>query len=220
MQNNNLSVLEKKLKGHWSKYGKDELKTVGQALERILLSDNCKQTLFMLDQRHFFDTFLPELAALKKVPQTKQNSTNAFHHSLLVASSVPKNRVVKWAALLHDIGKANYKVNHDGSLWFRNHEYEGAMDAKHILKRMKIHEGGNICKLVRYHSHPLDYQRQPNWKKETIQNFCDKHKDLATSLVDLAIADKISSSSNPDYLESLYHLKITVEEIQVEKKRL
>jgi hypothetical protein len=79
---------------------------------------------------------------------------------------------------------------------------------------MSIPNKGDICHLVRYHSHPLDYQRQPNWKMSTVKRFCETHGALSAMLVDLAIADKISSSSNSEYLEELYKLRKMVEEIR------
>jgi poly(A) polymerase len=201
-------------KDHWSRYTRKELKAVGKQLEEVLIGSDPKQTLFELDSKGFFQIFIPELHKLKSVPQHKQNSQDAFHHSILVVHHASSDRIVKWAALLHDVGKSNYKVNFDGSLQFRHHEYEGSVIARDILGRFKISKPGEICKLVRYHSHPLDYQRQPNWKIATVKNFCEKYQELAPHLVDLAIADKISSSSNSLYLEELYKLKIMVEEIQ------
>ena len=209
-----IQFVGRSLQKHWSKYNRSELRSMGEALERVLLDNRCSELLFMLDQHHFFDIFIPELAALKKVPQHKHNSSNALHHSILVAKNVQDVPILKWAALLHDIGKAKYKTDASGKMYFRNHEYNGSLDARGLLKRMSVSNKGDICRLIRYHSHPLDYQRQPNWKMSTVKRFCDKHEHLSTMLVDLAIADKISSASKSEYLEDLYKLRKMVEEIQ------
>jgi putative nucleotidyltransferase with HDIG domain len=208
-----LTFLDLKRRDHWSKYTRDELETIGGKLQEILLAPNCKELLFNLDNCGFFDAIIPELADLKKVPQHKQNSRNALHHSVLVVQNVPDNPVLKWAALLHDIGKIYYKVNSDGTLNFRNHEFTGAKLSKGILKRMKIKNSGDICRLVQFHSHPLDYQRQPNWRNDTVRKFVDKYNHLASLLVDLAISDKIASSGKSEYLEPLYALRHMIGEI-------
>lgn len=204
------------LKDHWSQYPKKELIAVAHSFEQILIQEDSKPKLFHLDDLGFFEVFLPEIYALKKIPQSKQNSKNAFHHSLTIVDLVESDPMLRWAALLHDIGKANFSYREDGSLDFRNHEYEGFKLARNIVKRYKISRAGDICTLVRYHTHPLDYQRQPNWKMTTVKNFADKYGELAGALVDLAIADKMASSSNPMYLEDLYKLKTMVREVQYE----
>lgn len=186
---------------------------IGAYLESVLLSNTCKHDLFVLEQQNFFKNHIPEFQKLKSVPQNKQNSSNALHHSILVASNVQNIPELKWASLLHDIGKIQYKMKIDGSYEFNNHEYIGATISKQILRRFKIHKAGDICHLIRYHSHPLDYQRQPNWKLSTIKNFYAKHGHLSFWLIDLAIADKISSSGQSFYLEPLYKLKTTLQEI-------
>jgi poly(A) polymerase len=202
-----------KNKDHWSEYSKEDLEALGASLQEIMLAPNCKETLFHLDNARFFNTMIPELSELRQVPQHKQHSKDAFHHSVLVATYVPDHPVLKWAALFHDIGKIHYRTNSDGSLNFLGHESYGAKLAKGIFKRMKIKQAGDICRLIQFHSHPLDYQRQPNWRNETVKRFVDKYEHLSGFLIDLAIADKIASSGQSDYLEPLYTLRHMVAEI-------
>jgi poly(A) polymerase len=193
-------------------------KDIALTVEQALLAENCKQELFKLEQKNFFAHHIPEIHKLQSVPQNKQRSSNALHHSILVATNVQNIPELKWAAFLHDIGKIQYKISADGSFEFFNHEYNGSKIAKQILKRLQISKSGDICHLIRYHSHPLDYQRQPNWKLSTIKNFYEKHRHLSFWLIDLAIADKIASSGQSTYLEPLYKLKTTLEEMSYGKK--
>jgi len=205
-------------KDHWSQYDRGTLKVLGAALEfKLCEEEKPSELLHHLSDVGFFAKFIPELEDLNKVPQHKQNSSNAFHHSLVVCNNVVRKPMMRWAALFHDIGKSRFKTRADGSLDFRNHEYEGSEITRNILKRFKVRGAGNICTLIRFHSHPLDYQRQPNWKITTVKRFCEKHGELALPLIDLAIADKIASSSQSAYLEPLYNLRIMVEEITDER---
>jgi len=207
-------------KEHWSNYSKPQLVEIGSKITGVLMGPNCKASLLRLDQLGLFNIFIPELTALKKIPQNKQNSKDAFTHSLIVADQIKADPMLKWAALLHDIGKAHYRTNPNGGFDFRGHEFNGAKLAKGILKRMKVSHSGDIYKLVQFHTHPLDYQRQPNWKMTTVNKFVEKYEHLSQPLVDLAIADKIASSNKADYLEELYKLKQMIEEIQYEPKRV
>jgi len=207
-------------KEHWSNYGKDQLIKIGEKFTGILLQENSYHDLDVLDQIGFFPIFIPELNALKNIPQTKQNSKDAFHHSLTAVQHVIPSQTLKWAALLHDIGKAHFRTTAKGEFDFRGHEFNGAKLAKGILRRMDIRGSADIYKLIQFHTHPLDYQRQPNWKLETVKNFIHKYEHLAKPLIDLAIADKISSSSKSEYLEELYKLKNIVDEISYDKKTI
>lgn len=207
-------------KPHWSNYSRNQLEAIGVQFTRLLCDKECFDNLLRLNQLEFFEIFIPELADLKGIPQHKQESKDAFYHSILVASKINYTPMLRWAGLLHDIGKANYTRGPKGELDFRGHEFHGSKLARGILKRMKIKQVGDICRLVQFHTHPLDYQRQPNWRTETIVKFADKYEHLAISLIDLAIADKIASSNNGNYLEPLYELRVMIEDITNDKKRV
>src|SRR3989304_5819403 len=95
-------------KDHWSNYKKDQLILIGNIFTDILLRENPYINLLNLNQLGFFQIFIPELHSLKSIPQTKQNSKDAFHHSITAVQHVAKNHILRWAILLHDIGKSHY----------------------------------------------------------------------------------------------------------------
>jgi len=122
-------------------------------LTRIMESDAPAFGFALMDGTGLLEYILPELAALKGVERVagREHKEN-FHHTLQVLDNVveatlaepPENWYwLRWAALLHDIGKAHTKRFVNGTGWtFHGHEYYGA-------KRM-------IPKLFRKLKLPLD----------------------------------------------------------------
>src|SRR4029079_2330403 len=73
---------------------------------------------------------LPELAALRGVPQSKPLAGDALDHSLRAADALPASDPVRrLAGLLHDVGKATTQA--DGH--FLYHDRDGALMAERIL---------------------------------------------------------------------------------------
>jgi len=86
---------------------------------------------------------------------------DVFYHSLLVLANmipVTSNVWLRFAALLHDVGKPKTKSFAEGQGWtFHGHEEIGARMVKHIFRRMKfpLERGKYVEKLVRLHMRPM-----------------------------------------------------------------
>jgi poly(A) polymerase len=82
---------------------------------------------------------LPELNDILNIEQPKEyHIKDVFEHTISVVENVPQDMVnLRWAALLHDIGKAKTMEVIDDSIHFYGHEHVGASIAENILKRMK-----------------------------------------------------------------------------------
>ena len=53
-----------------------------------------------------------------------------------VLENIPADQTLRWAALLHDIGKPRTKSVHEGQVHFFGHEDVGERMARHILRRL------------------------------------------------------------------------------------
>ncbi len=83
---------------------------------------------------------LPELLEGYNVRQNKYHIYDIYYHSLYSCDAIPDaDRIIKFAALLHDIGKAaTRKEDENGEGTFYNHEVVGAKIARRIMRRLKF----------------------------------------------------------------------------------
>src|SRR5438552_1089901 len=77
---------------------------------------------------------LPDLDALRGVSQRPAHRDDAFVHTLKVVDAIPPTLVRRWAALLHDIGKApTYIETPEGRSRFFEHDRFGAEMVPEIM---------------------------------------------------------------------------------------
>lgn len=112
-------------------------------LNKIILSKTPSLGFIHLYKTGLLDILLPELTALNQVEEIEGHShKNNFYHSLEVLDNISKNTEnlwLRWAALLHDIGKAPTKRFQKKQGWtFHGHEFVGGKMVKKIFTRLHM----------------------------------------------------------------------------------
>ena len=112
-------------------------------LNKILLTEKPSVGLKLLFTTGLLQFILPELTALSGVEQIKgQKHKDNFYHTLQVVDNISQttqNLWLRWAALLHDIGKAPTKKFDKNLGWtFHGHEFVGSKMVKRIFKRLHM----------------------------------------------------------------------------------
>jgi len=112
-------------------------------INKILESEKPSVGFLLLEETGLLEYILPELTALKGIDEIEgQKHKDNFYHTLEVVDNICENTNniwLKWAALLHDIGKAPTKKFHDRAGWtFHGHEFEGSKMVFKLFKRLKL----------------------------------------------------------------------------------
>ncbi|RQP14542.1 MAG: HD domain-containing protein [Chryseobacterium sp.] len=130
---------------------------------KIMLSAQPSRGLKLMEETGLLQLIIPELTALKGIEEKEgQTHKDNFWHTLEVVDNISKDTQslwLRWAALLHDIGKAPTKKFSKEIGWsFHGHEFVGSKMVKTLFQRLKLPLGAEmkyVQKMVRLSSRPI-----------------------------------------------------------------
>jgi poly(A) polymerase len=139
------------------------IERVMDEFNKIMLSPNPGKGLIMLKKAGLLKEFFPELDAMQGVDivEGKAHKDNFFHTIKVLENLCTKsnNLWLRWAALLHDIGKPKTKQFDSRVGWtFHGHEFLGAKMVPQIFKKLHLpldEKMKYVSKLVLLHLRPI-----------------------------------------------------------------
>jgi len=166
-------------------------------LLRILASTNAYEGIMLLKESNLLDYILPELLTGIGISQERpgrHHTDDVFTHNVLSLKLCPsEDPIVRFAALLHDVGKPNVmSKDKDDLVIFHNHEVAGAKIAAVICERLKFPkiDKERIVKLIRWHMFGVN----ENQTDASIRRFIRKiGPENVKDMIDMRIADRLGS---------------------------
>lgn len=137
---------------------------------------------------------IPEILPMFHFEQRNpHHDKDVWDHTIAVIESITPEPVLRWAALLHDIGKPScFSLAEEGIGHFFGHSDQSTSMAESILSRLRFDNASKeqIVRLVRYHDMPITADRKP------IKRLLSKHGEDATrQLIELHKADTLGQSA-------------------------
>jgi tRNA nucleotidyltransferase (CCA-adding enzyme) len=193
---------------------------VREELSKLMGAPRPSDGLELLREAGLMELWMPELERTWAVPQNRYHAYDVYLHSLYTCDAAPADKPrVRWAALLHDIGKPDTRVVRGGDGTFYNHQFVGARLADRLLERLRFpaDERAAIVHLVR--EHMFDYRG--GWSDAGLRRWLRRvGEDAVADLFDLRIADMLGNGLKQGFPVYLEDMRARIERILAESRAL
>jgi poly(A) polymerase len=170
-----------------------ELHRVRGSLERVLMGRHPEEGLDALLELGALDALLPEVRAMVGFGDGEWRHKDVWKHTKQVVRQAVPRTEVRWAALLHDIGKVKTRrIDANGEVHFFGHAEVGASMFDRMLRRIPIFKGeealsSQVRFLILHHLRASQYDA--SWTDSAVRRFAREMGGGMCDLLDLSRAD-------------------------------
>ena len=168
-------------------------------LDKLIVVDDPSAGLWFLHETELFEEFLPEISALRLEQDPIHRHKDVLAHTIAVVHNVsPRrpdgtpNKLVRLAALFHDIGKPKTRSVGGHGVTFHHHEVVGARMTRErlVALRYPTHEVEAITRLVFLHLRFHGYgEGDGGWTDSAVRRYVRDAGDLLSELNELTRCD-------------------------------
>ena len=168
-------------------------------LDKLIVVDDPSAGLWFLHDTGLFDEFLPEIPGLRLEQDPIHRHKDVLQHTIAVVANVaPRrpdgtlNKIVRLAALLHDVGKPKTRSVGAHGVTFHHHEVVGARMARERLTALRYptDEIDVISRLVFLHLRFHGYgEGDGGWTDSAVRRYVRDAGDLLRDLNELTRCD-------------------------------
>jgi len=168
---------------------------VRQELETVLVAPDCRHALGRLQEAGVLAVVLPEVdATVGLTSEGGRQHKDVWAHTAQVVAQCPARPTVRWAGLLHDIGKVETReFKADGTVTFLGHAEAGAaMFRERIAGRLAFPraQARDLYDLIRHHQRAGQYNL--GWGDSAVRRYYREMGASLPDLLDLSRADVTS----------------------------
>jgi poly(A) polymerase len=177
----------------WLAAAAGSLPEVRARLDRILLGEDPEAGLDVLLGAGALHALLPEVGALVGWSDGEWRHKDVWKHTKQVVHQAVPRLEVRWAALLHDVGKVRTRtISPDGEVHFFGHAEVGARMFDKLCRRLPLFRDDPVERdTVRFLilNHLRANQYEPSWTDSAVRRFAREMGERLGDLICLSQAD-------------------------------
>jgi poly(A) polymerase len=159
-------------------------------LDKLLVVPAPGEGLWFLVRTGLADEFLPELPALALEQDPIHRHKDVLAHTIAVVEKTSPDRILRLAALFHDVGKPKTRsFGPNGAVSFHHHEMVGARMTRDRMRALRysnddVHQVSRLVELhLRFHTYKL------GWTDSAVRRYVRDAGDLLDRLNELTRCD-------------------------------